>query len=456
MRSSFLAILVLLACLIPVHASEVTHLHIGVGNDFYTMGQGDNIDDGLSFGAHFMVAFQDRVFLKIDFLGFTDKVSTEHRYDQSNINLYSPLSFTLGPFISTFTPLMGMSIEGNFGFDKWQNNLHQMIDLPTLDLPYDNTETNAHLNLGSTIQAMLPLGWSKIGLEASYLHSFGWENSLQTLAVIKLGSALSLKAGYSFMDDFSEDPAHHTMMDRMSGPTFSYYFDGGLITNSWTYNTNSDSSYGVVGIDVMQLFQPVTYEHTDFTYSLGTFFDKGGHLNNTFSLAFGPVIWQIQNKDGPMKNDMENPKRRMTVASWMIGFQKEWESTNLVFPYLKGLWGFQRLHLQNSLNNDMIEEIKATVALEGGIKFGRDGQWVAKNNCYRPRLSASIQYVFDTKAIIAMDSAFARHVGPWIFLIGIGIEIGHDPHQRPGVSLVTNNDPPLSPTEKLNFPSPTL
>ena len=455
MKSRFSLILLLLACIIPLHGTQVTHLHMGMGNDFYTMGLGDNLDDGLSFGSHFMVAFQDEIFLKIDFLGFTDRFSTEYRYDQSNINLYAPLRFTLEPFISTFTPLVGMTLEGDFGFDRIQNNVHQRMDLPPLNLTYDNEATTTHLNLGSTIQAMLPLGWSKIGLEASFLRTFGWENSIQTLAVIKLGSALTLKGGFSFMQDLGEGLAHDTMMDRMNGPTFSYFFDGGLITNSWIYHVNSGTSYGVVGIDVMQLFQPVTYDHTDFTYSLGTAVDMVGHLNKTFSLAFGPVIWQIQKKDGPMKNDQEVPQRRMTVASWMIGYQKEWESTNLVHPYLEALWGFQRFLLQESLINDNIEAIKGTVALEGGIKFGRDGQWVAKNNCYRPRLSASIQYVFDTKTLMA-DDAFAKHVGPWIFLIGIGLDIGNDPHQRSGVSLVTNNVPPLSPTDKLNFPSPTL
>lgn len=427
-----------------------------IGNDYYTMGLGDNLDDGLSFGSRFMIAFQDKIFLKIDFSGFTDKFSTQYRYDQSNINLYAPLGFTLGPFISTFTPLVGMTFEGDFGFDMIQNNHHQMINLPTLDLTYDNAETNTHLNLGSAIQAMLPLGWVQVGFEASYLHTFGWENSIQTLAVIKLGGALTLKGGISFMEDFEDGLAHAKMMDRMSGPTFSYFFDGGLITNSWIYHVNSGASYGVVGIDIMPLFQPVTYDHTDSTYSLGTLFDMLGHQNNTFSLAFGPITWQIRMKDGPMKNDQKDPQRRMTVASWMIGYQKEWEATNLVYPYLEGLWGFKRFHLQKSQFNDMIEEIKATVALECGIKFGREGQWVAKNNCYRPRLSASIQYVFDTKFLIAMDDTFAKHVGPWVFFIGFGLEIGHDPHQRSGVLLVANNDPPLSPTDKLNFPSPTL
>ncbi len=428
MRSLPLTIILLLTCLLPLPASKLTHLHMGVGNDFYTMGLGDNLDDGLSFGGHMTIAVEDRVFFKVDALGFTDRIETQHRYDQININLYSPIRFTSGPFISTFTPLAGMSLEGDFGFDRMQNNLHRNIDLPTLHLPYDNTEAHAHPNLGSTIQVMYPLSWIEVGLEASYLHTFGWENSIQSLAVIKLGRALTLKGGYSFMHDFAGGIAHTAMMDRLSGPTFSYYFDGGLITNSWIYHHRSGSSYGVFGIDLMQLFQPSTYDHTDFTYSIGALYDMIGHQNRSFSLAFGPVIIQTRHKNGPMRNDSSDSYRRMTVASWMIGYQKEWEATDLMFPYLKTLAGFQRYNLQKSPTDVLIEEIKGTVALEGGIKFGRDGQWTAKNNSYRPGLSASVQYVFDTKAIKEQDSAFGAHVGPWIFLLGVSLDIGHDPH----------------------------
>ena len=407
----------------PLYTAKVTHLHMGMGNDFYTMGLGDNLDDGLSFGSHGMVAFQDRIFLKTDALGFTDKLSSGSRYDQININLFAPFSFALGPFISTFTPLVGISLEGNFSFELMQNTIHNNINILPVNLSYDREQAKAHLNLGTTIQAMVPLSWTQVGLETSYLHTFGWENSTQILALFKLGSALTLKGGYSFMHSFGGGQAHETMMNRMSGPTFSYYFDGGLLTNSWIYHANSRSSYGVVGIDIMQLFQPVTYDHTDFTYSLGSFFDTLGNHNTTFSLAFGPIIWQMRQKNGPMKNDTTRPRRRIAIASWMIGYQMEWEATNLLYPYLKVLGGFQRFHMEAA----GIETIKAAVAMETGLKFGSDGLWVAKNNSYRPRLSASIQYIFDAKDITT-DAAFNKHVGPWLFFIGVAIDIGHDPH----------------------------
>lgn len=428
MKSRCVGILLLIVGLSQLSALPITHLHMGLGNDWYTMGLGDNLDDGLSFGGHLMVAYEDQLFLKVDALGFTDRVNAESRYDQVNVNLYSPLSFLWGPFNSTLTPLLGVAIEGNLDFNRIQNELHTRINRPTLHLPYDKEENNAHLNLGAAFQTMLPFGWVQVGLEASYLHTFGWENSLQTVAVIKLGGALTLKGGYSFMQDFGTGATHHTMMDRLSGPTFSYYFDGGLVTNSWIYHKNSGSSYGVFGIDIMQLFQPVTYDHTDFTYSLGVLYDMQGNQNRSFSLAFGPIIIRTLHKSGPMENDPETPERRMTVASWMIGYQMEWEATSLIYPYLKALGGYQRFNLQTSPAAVLLEELRSTLALEAGIRFARDGQWVAKNNCYRPRLFSSLQYVFDTKAIKEVDPTFAKYVGPWIFLLGVGLDIGHDPH----------------------------
>ena len=225
-------LLLLLASLAQLSALQMTHLHLGLGNDWYTMGLGDNLDDGLSFGSHLMVALQDKVFLKVDALGFTDKVNTDHRYDQVNINLYTPLNFSLGGVTYTLTPLVGLSIDGDLGFDRIQNRVHQGMDRPAVHLPYDRPQSSAHLNLGSTLRGMFSLGWVQMGLEGSYLHTFGWEYSAQVVAVLKLGGSLTLKGGYSFMDDFSGGPAHQSMMDRLNGPTFSYQFDGGLLTTS--------------------------------------------------------------------------------------------------------------------------------------------------------------------------------------------------------------------------------
>lgn len=430
MKHRSLLIVLMLICLSPLSAFKVTHLHMGTGNDWYTMGLGDNLDDGLSFGGHLMVAIDNLAFLKIDALGFTDRANTGYRYDQININLNSPLTFALAGITYTVTPLVGMTLAGDFDFERVQNNVHRGLNLAGLDLPYDNTETQYHLNLGSTLEGTFPLGWIRVGLQASYLHTFGRENSLQTVAVMKFGSSLTLKAGYSLMHNLTGGEAHQSMMDRLSGPTFSYYFDGGLVTNSWIFHANSGSSYGVIGIDVMQLFQPDSYDHSDFVYSLDSLYDKFGHSNRSFSLAFGPIIIQTRHKSGPMKNDTEGSNRRMTVASWMMGYQKEWEATALVYPYLKSLWGFQRFNLYHPVPyKTLTEEIRPAIALEAGIKFGRDGQWVAKNNSYRPRISALIKYVLDTRTLKqSVESVFAPHIGPWIFLVGFGLDIGHDPH----------------------------
>lgn len=429
MKQKITLLLLLLASLSHLGAVEVTHLHMGVGNDWYTMGLGDNLDDGLSFGSHLTLAVDDKVFLKVDALGFTDRIDTGHRYDQININFSIPLAFGTRSFTYTLTPLVGMSLVGEFGFERVQNRVHQHLDIPTLSLTYDSTDTTFHPNAGSTLRGLYSLGWVQVGLEASYTHTFGWENSTQAVALIKLGNSLTLKGGYSFMDAFVQSDAHQAMVGRLSGPTFSYHFDGGLVTTSWVYHKNSGSSYGVFGLDVMQLFQPSGYDHTDFTYSIAILYDMLGHKNHSFALAFDPVIMQTRHKSGPVKDDYLTPNRRMTVASWMIGYQKEWgATTTLIAPYLKILGGFQRFSLLQSPTTPMIEAIKGTVALETGIKFGRDGEWVVKNNSYRPRISALIQYVFDTKDIQRMDTAFSNYVGPWLFLIGFGLDIGHDPH----------------------------
>lgn len=430
MKRNLCMFFIVIATLSVLPSAQLTHLHMGIGNDLFTLGLGDNLDDGLSFGGHMMFAYDDWLFLKIDALGFTDRLSTPaHRYDQVNINLYTPQFFSWNRLHTTVTPLVGLALTGKLDFDQVQNGLHQQINQATVEIPYDLPTVQSHLNLGTTVQVMLPIRWTQIGIEGSYLHTFAWEGSTQITAVLKLGSSLMLKAGYSILTDYGSGSAHSAMMDRLSGPTFSYYFDGGLLTNSWVYHRESGSSYGVIGIDIMQLFQPVTYDHTDFTYSLGFHYDMTGNQNRSFTLIFSPIIMQAKNKSGPMMEDsLLGLEERLTVASWMVGYIKEWEWTTIVHPYLAVMGGFQRMNLQTSPTDIRIEAVRPTISLETGFKFGRDGQWVAKNNSYRPRLATAIQYVFAAQDIKAVDADFAPHVGPWLFSLGIGIDIGHDPH----------------------------
>lgn len=142
MKLSRSLILLLLISLLPLGAVEVTHLHMGLGNDWYTMGLGDNLDDGLSFGGHLGIAVDDTIFLKADALGFTDKSDTSHRYDQININLTSPISVGLSSFTVRFTPLVGVSLAGNFGFEELQNRVHDSLERPRVYLSYDSETTS--------------------------------------------------------------------------------------------------------------------------------------------------------------------------------------------------------------------------------------------------------------------------------------------------------------------------
>ena len=425
MKKSVLVFCIMVFFIPSLFSFPLKNLQLGTGNDWYTLGLGDNLDDGLSFGGHVWATAQNDLDFHLDLLGYTDRLESQLRYDEVQVTGRYPLRFEYLPFVFSLIGQAGFILEGNLSFAFMQNSFHKAINRIPVNLTYEKEAFDAHLFLGGTFTGEVPFSWGDFGLEISYLHTFDWESKLQMLAVFHLSEALSLKGGYTLMTDYAEGVAHRKMLSCFTGPTFAYSFDGGLFFNSWVYHQKSGASYGIFGIDVMDLFQSRQFKKKDFTYSMGFFYDMQGQQNRSFSLTNDRLIVEIRHKNGPLFNAMDEQGKRMNIASCMVGYSQKLFTSEMVHPYVKVMGGFERFNFEVNYTTK-IESTLPVLGIEGGVQLGRSGLWVTGFESYRPRLMASLHYVFCTGSLPVVDEDFAAHTGPWILMFGFAIDIEHD------------------------------
>lgn len=406
-------------------ASPLKTLQMGTGNDWYTLGLGNNLDDGLSFGGHIWATTENDFAIRLDLLGYTDRLDSQLRYDELNLTASYPITFDASPLTFLLIPQTGFTLEGNLGFESIQNSYHRLVDRDQVHLTYDEQTVDAHLLLGATVLGSIPFSWGSLGLEASYRHTFAWEGKTQALVSFSLDNALTIKGGYALMTGYEEGTAHLEMLSRLSGPTFAYTFNSGLFFNSWEYHKNSGSSYGIFGVDVMELFQEKKFKSKDFSYSMGFLYDGQGQQNRSFSLTNDEFVLEIRHKNGPLFNAMDEQEKRMTVASWMVGYHRELYASEMIHPYFKIMGGLERFNLEINYITE-VEGTLPVLGIEAGVQLGKSGLWVTGYDSYRPRVTASAQYVFGTDSLHNTDDDFSVHTGPWILMLGIGLDIEHD------------------------------
>ncbi|AEV28743.1 hypothetical protein SpiGrapes_0917 [Sphaerochaeta pleomorpha str. Grapes] len=401
-------------------------LIVGTGNDWYTLGLGVNLDDGLSFGGQ-LQATEKNLQLNAAIWAITDKVENLKRYDLGKADISYALHSSYQGFLVSAKPKLGFLAVGNFGLATIQNTFHTWIGRDRLFLDYETPYSLLYATIGSDFTLSRRLGIIETGVKGTYDKVIGWETNRSATFFISLGSVLTIQAGYlSVVNQFTGWETHNKLSESYTGPILAYRFDGGLFQTDWIYHGSGQTSYGTLGLDVMQFFAPKTYKETDFTFSSGFLYDTLGQQNRLFSLSFHGVVFEIKHMNGPMFNAFDQQDKRITIASYMVGYSRECTDTGFVRPYGKFLAGIQRYNLNENYTDTKIEELRPTLGIESGLLIAPEGTWVTGNNSYRLNLVLSLQYVFKTEAIQAIDADFAAHAENWILMAGFALEIDHD------------------------------
>jgi hypothetical protein len=407
-------------------SASLDSLVLGTGNDWYTLGLGNNLDDQLSYGSNLSLT-QDNLRIDVSLTGITDKIENQKRYDLLEASFVYDFSTTFKGFRFSAIPEAGFTVSGNLGSQDVQNLIHTWLSRNLLFLTYEDNSQLFFPSLGAAVSIAYPYGVFDFGLETSYNLTMGWEKAAYTGGFVDIGGVLLGQAGYLWVDPLATDwDTHKLITTSYTGLTLSYSFDGGLFQTSWVYHGTGKTSYGSFGLDIMQLFAPKVYEQSDFTFSTGFLYDLQHQQNRLFSLTYRNFVFEIKHKNGPLFNLMEEQDTRMTVASWMAGYSKEFASSGFIRPYGKFLAGIERYNLNYNYTESVIEELRPTLGIETGVILFPEGLLVTGSDTYRLRLSLSLQYVFNTEEIQAVDENFAPHATPWLFMVGLAFDIGHD------------------------------
>jgi hypothetical protein len=428
MGKTRLGALVVMTCLVAgsLVATPVDRLSFAIGNDWYTMGLGNNLDDRLSYGSQFGLSI-DNFDLDFSIGGITDKIENGRRYDLAQLALSYSTVMPVGKLFVSATPQVGIVVAGNLGSQAIQNAVHRFLDLDELFLVYESDSLLWAPQLGFSTSIYGKQGQGSAGIDLSWSTAFGWETDLYAGLFLDLGSVLWIGGGYSFVANGSDDWITHDMVsDSYTGMTLSYRYDGGIFQTDWIYHATEGISYGSFGVDIADFWAPKTYRETDFTFSSGFLRGMLGHRNRLFSLEYRSFVMVTMHKNGPLANLPDEQETRMTVASWMVGYQYEFFETDWVRPFGRLLAGVERYDLDHDYDQSVIEELRPTIGLEGGVSLVPEGLLVTGDDTYRIRLLFSLQYVFGTQSIREMDDDFALHATSWIFMFGATFEIGHD------------------------------
>ncbi|MXI86580.1 hypothetical protein GRZ57_07360 [Sphaerochaeta halotolerans] len=418
--------LIVLVCILlagsSVVSASIESLTVGKNNDWYTMGLGYNYDDGLSYGSSVEAVFSSSFTLSLTSGGYTDRINTEQRYDVVSLVASYPLQHQW----FTFTPRVGFVASGDLAFDEAQNFLHSFIGRDLLNLTYATEELSLHPSIGGRALIGYKEGMTKLSLEFDLDYSHNWEQTYSGNLRIQFGSFLSVRMGYLQRSTSHSFALHEEMVERYQGPFLSYQYDGGLLHTQFISYLETGRSFGGFSFDVVSLWKKKQFRSADFVFSTGFLYDLIGQQNRLFSFSYKTLSFEIRHKNGPMFNDMEDQEDRLNVGSWMIGYSWNIPITPRLVPYGKLLAGIQRFNLQYDFTNTVVESLHPTIAVEIGLKgLGIPG-WVIEKQNYRLRFTSTLQYVFGTDEIADIDSSFSEHIGPWILMTGIVIDVEHD------------------------------
>lgn len=404
---------------LPLQAKAPVSLSLGLGNDWYTLGFGHSLDDGLSFGTSAQLRFENGLSIHTDFLSYTKR--DEHkRYDTLSLTVSYP--FWMNPtetLILSLKPSAGLLASGNLGLQDIQNLYHLRIGRDQLDLEYVGQHFALHPLLSLSTQAGYQRRGLVIGAELESTLAIGWESELEAGIFVSVEEALTVRLGY--VHRFNPQDITKSWY---VGPKLSLDYDGGLVNISYYSYLETGLSYGTLGIDVLGFARTKSYREEDFAVTSGIAYNLLGHQNRILAFAVGPISFEIGHTNGPMKNLWGDQSYRMNLGSWLAAYR--WNLTgdaSLFTPYVKALAGLQRFNLQE-YTSTLVEQVRPSIGIEVGTFHGF---WVTGNKQYRLRLAASFHYVFGTQSIESPEvPQFLAYAKPWIAMAGIAVQISHD------------------------------
>lgn len=402
-------------------AKTLEEMSFGTGNDWITLGLGDNWDDGLSYGLHATARTTDRLLVALALEGYTDKLTHQERYDLARLNLAYPFLFDLHHSYIRLSPIGGVLIVGDLGFQSAQNFFHRILQKDELTIAYPEADTSVHLHLGGEAAYGVRLGPTRIEGTVAVGYDTGWEFNWEASLIVRMkrgGSYLTVTWKNAFPS--GRFASQNLQTSRYEGLKLTLFHDGALLQSFFSTYPATGYSYGGWMVNVLAFTQKPAFKEAHIAYGMGIFLDPTGLRNRSNEVICKNASLEVRYKNGPIDDSW------FQVASYLLGWRFDLYEGAWAFPYLKALAGLERFSLKHETRTARDEQLHPTIVFEAGSYFGRPNRWVIGNLNYRLRLAGSIHYVMGDTKRPALPPEYQRQTPSWIFQIGIGLEIQHD------------------------------
>ncbi|MDY0304083.1 MAG: hypothetical protein RBQ65_05450 [Sphaerochaeta sp.] len=413
---------VMLSIVLPLTPAS---LILGTGNDWITMGFGNNEDDGHSFSVYGATRFDNGLLLSIDIDGYTDQQTIHKRYSTLNLALSYPFSFQPWPNVElSLSPTVGVHLAGNLGLEAVQNLLHRILGRDEVALPEAYQELKVMALMAASASASVSLGSHRLGVSALASSVPLWESRFDFSLYYQIGKLITIGVGYHLPIAHDDHPVRSIDLAQSHGFYLSSLYQTPLIQTTWIIWPGTGFSWGGFGIDVLSFGQPKRFVHADLSTVSGIYYDTEGFQTRISALLFRGFLLQVHYSNGPTA---KGSIYRRNIGMWSLGWQWEpFDEHALLRPSLSLLAGVKRYNLNMNLSQVIIDEIRPAIGIEAGLGLGRKNGWVVGSSAYHFRLGVALHYTFAVSSLTAPDPRWDRIAQPWTLIFGLALQIDHD------------------------------
>jgi len=400
-------------------------LVVSTGNDWITMGFGNNEDDGHSFSVSAHASLNNGLSLLLDLDGYTDQQTAGQRYSTLSLSLSYPFTYHPGSnWELSLSPMVGVHLAGNLGLETLQNLLHRILDRDEVHLAEAYDGLQAMVLLGGDAQASIRLGAHRLGASLVATTVPEWESRANVSLFYQLGELF--RAGVGYQERWAHE--HHPVRTLDLAQSRGFYlfstYHTPLLSTAWAIWPESGFSWGSFGFDALAFSQPKRFEKTDLSTVNGIYYDTAGYQTRVSALLYRAFLIQVHYSNGPTAPGEDF---RRNIGLWSVGWQ--WEpasSSALLRPSLSLLAGLKRYNLIEGYTQTRIDTVLPAVGIEAGLGLGRKNGWIVGDSAYHFRLGVALHYTFAAGTLTASYPHWDRIARPATLLFGLALQIDHD------------------------------
>lgn len=434
----------------PLEAvSNPENLAFIVKNDSATLGVSENPDDLRSYGSAFFFACNNGWFGKVQLSGMTNRSAgptVDGRYDE--LELFSGYTFRLSedsPINAvsfTLEPSIGMLLSGHLGLESVQNFWHNVIDVPTIELQYDN---DGELLIAPRFSLTGSLLYSEHALWFDstdilfHLRGIGtFAPGYEGFAIgsMELGQRttatqyLMLGFGYAYRKNLDGRLTHRVVNESEQGLMASFDARFGLLVMTYQWYLDSSHGFGGFGLDIGGMSSERWFR-SDLVMTLSM---RAPYENLMTSVRYilRPSLSVFASNSYTMRLLSYDRQLRENLSTWHFGFDYELAKfkNDLMVPFISLGVGFRRFLVvgpgdgPDSLRAVMYERLRFSSEFFGGVRILQRGEIQWGGISYGVELSAGLAYL-DTRGLVDMvDGVALVEMTRWQPMVRVGMTMG--------------------------------